>query len=399
MTREWWMDGQLRVAIIGAGIFGLTAALELRRRGHEVLLLDGGPVPHPEAASTDISKVVRIEYGADATYARLAEQSRTAWLDWNRHLFAVDLYHECGAAFLTTREMEPGGYEFENFRSLLERGHAPRRIRPDDLRVLMPGWNADLYVDGYFNPAAGWVHSGRVVVALAEEAARLGVSVRTGVQAREIDDDGSVVMANGSRVRADAVVVAAGAWTPVLLPELSERLRPVGQPVFHLQPTDPARFAPPRFFVFGADSARTGWYGFPAHPESGVVKIANHGPGWPVHPERDVRAVPDDWVSRLRAFLTDTIPELADAPLVGVRCCLYCDTADEHFWIDRHPDRPRIVVAAGDSGHAFKFAPLLGGWIADAVEGRANPDTRRFRWREEPAGSGQEASRFRGEAS
>src|SRR5229473_643866 len=53
----------MRVLVAGAGIFALTAALELRRRGHEVRLVDPGPVPHPLAASTDISKVVRLEYG------------------------------------------------------------------------------------------------------------------------------------------------------------------------------------------------------------------------------------------------------------------------------------------------------------------------------------------------
>ena len=107
--------------------------------------------------------------------------------------------------------------------------------------------------------------------------------------------------------------------------------------MFHLQPTDPGRFSPPHFVVFGADSSRTGWYGFPAHPDTGVVKIANHGPGWPVDPERGPRIVDDRHEPRLRAFLTETFPELADAPIVYTRCCLYCDTPDEHFWIGRHP--------------------------------------------------------------
>ena len=37
--------------VVGAGIFGLTAALELERRGHRVTVLDPGPVPHPLAAT------------------------------------------------------------------------------------------------------------------------------------------------------------------------------------------------------------------------------------------------------------------------------------------------------------------------------------------------------------
>jgi len=83
----------------------------------------------------------------------------------------------------------------------------------------------------------------------------------------------------------------------------------------------------------------------------------------------------------LRSFLGATFPTLRDAPIVATRICLYCDSWDGHFWIARDPARPRVVVAAGDSGHGFKFAPVLGPLIADVVEDRPDPIQRRFRWR------------------
>jgi glycine/D-amino acid oxidase-like deaminating enzyme len=383
--------------VVGAGIFGLTSALELRERGYAVTLLDPGPVPHPLAASTDISKVVRIEYGADETYTRLAEEAREGWLAWNRNLFSTPLYHETGATFLSREPMMPGGYEYENFQMLTARGHAPERLTPSDIRQRFPAWNTERYVDGYFNPKAGFVESGKVVATLAECACARGVDLRAGAEVSAVNvHSGEVHTTTGETRAADVVVLAVGAWTPVLLPELAGVMRPTGQPVFHLRPADPERFSPPRFVVFGADSSRTGWYGFPAHPDSGVVKIANHGPGWPVHPTRDPRTVPDAYAQRLRTFLAKTFPELADAPLVSTRCCLYCDTPDEHFWITRHPDNPALTVAAGDSGHAFKFAPVLGRLIADAVEGKSNAISDRFAWRTFSEGMvGQEASRAR----
>src|SRR5947208_1022981 len=64
-----------RILVVGAGVFGVTAAIELRKRGHEVQLIDPGPLPHPLAAWTDISKVVRLEYGGDEAYTALAEQA------------------------------------------------------------------------------------------------------------------------------------------------------------------------------------------------------------------------------------------------------------------------------------------------------------------------------------
>ncbi|MEK7277247.1 MAG: hypothetical protein AAB427_07855 [Chloroflexota bacterium] len=68
---------------------------------------------------------------------------------------------------------------------------------------------------------------------------------------------------------------------------------------------------------------------------------------------------------------------------VYTRACLYCDTWDGHFWIAPDPAREGVVVATGGSGHGYKFAPVLGGLIADAVEGQRNPYSHKFRWRPE----------------
>jgi glycine/D-amino acid oxidase-like deaminating enzyme len=395
------VNGPSTAIVVGAGIFGLTSALELRTRGYAVTILDAGPVPHPLAASTDISKVVRIEYGADEMYMALAEEARERWLTWNRDLFRTPLYHETGATFLTRQPMSPGGYEFENFRMLTARGHAPQRLSSSEIRRRFPAWNADRYVDGYFNRKAGFVESGKVIEFLAKLARSREIDLRTESAVAAVGAQkgrGEVRLASGDVLSGDVVVVAAGAWTPVLLPELASVMRSTGQPVFHLRPENPTRFSPPQFVVFGADSSRSGWYGFPAHLDTGVVKIANHGPGWPVDPDRDPRTVADSHVQKLRMFIADTFPELADAPVVYTRCCLYCDTPDEHFWIGRHPETPVLTVAAGDSGHAFKFAPVLGRLIADAVEGRCAGVGERFSWRTVATGArGQEASRARGD--
>jgi glycine/D-amino acid oxidase-like deaminating enzyme len=100
-----------------------------------------------------------------------------------------------------------------------------------------------------------------------------------------------------------------------------------------------------------------------------------------VDPDEPV-AVDDAHVERCREFLRGSLPALADAPVVHRRICFYCDAFDGAFLIDRHPGRPGLVVAAGGSGHGFKFAPVLGGVIADALEGRENPWAWPFRWRE-----------------
>jgi glycine/D-amino acid oxidase-like deaminating enzyme len=102
----------------------------------------------------------------------------------------------------------------------------------------------------------------------------------------------------------------------------------------------------------------------------------------------------------MRAFLRSTIPSLADAPIVYTRICMYCDTPDGHFWIAPDPDRPGLVIATGDCGHGFKFAPVLGEIIADAVEGKSNRWLDKFRWRPEvQSGAEKEAARFKPSAT
>ena len=97
------------VIVVGAGIFGVTAALELRRRGHPVSLFDPGPLPHPNAASTDITKVIRMDYGADALYTALMEEAFPGWDAWNRE-WPSPLYHETGFVIMARGAMRPGMY-------------------------------------------------------------------------------------------------------------------------------------------------------------------------------------------------------------------------------------------------------------------------------------------------
>ena len=345
----------MQVLVLGGGIFGVTAALALRARGHDVTVRDPGPIPHPLAESTDISKIVRIDYGADVEYTALGERSILGWRAWNRR-WPRPLFHETGVAFLAKSAMAPGGFEYESYALLRDRGHPLERLDAAQIATRFPAYRRGVYVDGYYSPIGGWAESGAVVAQLAVEARAAGVRFETG-------DAG----------RGELTVVCAGAWTRELVPDVG--VRPVGQPVFHLQPADPSLFVAERFPVFGADIARTGYYGFPLH--DGVVKIANHGTGIAPHP----RETTPQQEAALRAMLAESFPALADAPIVYRRLCVYGDSVDGDFWIARHPDDPSLVVATGGSGHAFKFAPVLGDLIADIALGVPHPLAERFRWR------------------
>ena len=154
------------VGIVGGGIFGITAALSLRRRGFEVTIYDPGPIPHPLAESTDISKIVRLDYGDDELYTAMMERALEEWRRWSASAF----FHETGVLFLRSSALEPGSFEGDSYALLSHRGHALERLDAEAIRRRFPAWNTARFFDGYYNPAGGWAESGRVVAHLAGAA-------------------------------------------------------------------------------------------------------------------------------------------------------------------------------------------------------------------------------------
>ncbi len=391
------MSTQRSIVVAGAGIFGLSGALELRSRGYAVTVVDPGPVPHPLAASNDVSRMIRMDYGDDKLYSDLGAEAIEGWHIWNERR-GRPLYHEDGFLVLSSLPMEAGSVERQSFDLLTAAGWPLERVDSDSIARRFPFWNAEHYTDGYLNPRGGWGEAGETVAYMASEAAASGIEIRSGFRVSSVLlESGRAAgfrSADGDEVRADGVVVAAGVWTPRIVPELQDMMWPVAQSLLYFQPHTPARFSPPAFPPWAADIPRTGWYGFPVNAE-GVVKVANHGPGRRVDADAPREATPED-IESCRKFLAHSLPELAQAPMAGSRACFYCDTWDGNFYITRHPDIEGLTVATGGSGHAFKFTPALGRVVADVVEDRPNPYAERFAWRPRGEVSG-EAIRYGGE--
>lgn len=394
-----------QILVVGAGVFGLSAALELRRRGQAVTLMDPGPLPRPQAASTDLCKVVRSSYGADEVMTGLALAAVQGWQRWNK-LSQHPLFHGTGVLLLTRQPMAPGGYEHGSRRLADQLGQPLQTLRGAQITERFPAWAPGVHAEAIYAPGEGWAQASDSMAWLLERNRAAGVRVleRTTITSWITDPGGTqpvseplpegallgAVTDSGQVIRASTVLATAGSWTPALLPHTAGLLRAVGQPLLHLRPTNAQRWAAPHFCTWAADVTSSGYYGFPLLPD-GTVKVAHHGAGSPIDPEQPAQ-VPADFEARTRAFLSEVLPELADAPLDRTRLCPYCDTADGRFLIDRDPRRPGLMLATGGSGHAFKFAPVLGELVAEAWAGRPHPA---FAWRDGRAGSGADGARAR----
>lgn len=99
-----------------------------------------------------------------------------------------------------------------------------------------------------------------------------------------------------------------------------------------------------------------------------------------------LRQIPKESEDRLRMFLRETMPQLADRPFSFARICWCADTPNRAFLISKHPDYASLVLAVGASGHGFCHIPAIGGFIADALEDKLEPRLQEsFRWRPETA--------------
>lgn len=416
------------VVVVGAGVFGASAALEIARRcaaagkGRRVELVSpSGLEPDALASTTDISKIVRLEYGADAEYTDMCELALAGWARWNAEAAAAGLprplFYEDGLLVLAgpRHGLRAGAFEGDSLREMRARGHAVEEL-PDDAAALARRFPAfrgvaqNAFAGGFFDPRSGWANSGETLKwLLLQCAAQPNLRVRrAAAEALLLAADGARVV--GVRLAADdaavpakilpaqTVVLAAGAFSPRLLPALAAVMRPLAQVVCHFaldDPADRAAHAAPALPAFTAAISESGYYGFPLHPTADVLKIGHHGPGYPIDPAMCTAAglraaterLSDAHVSAVRKDLARMMPAVARARLHSTRVCLYCDTFDGDFMIDAVPKVAGLFVAAGGSGHGFKFAPILGGLIADVVLGVPNRFAHRFRWREPASGS------------
>jgi len=358
------------VAVVGAGCFGAWAAWQLRQDGRSVLLLDQYGPGNARSSSGGESRIIRMGYGPDELYTRLALSSLAAWRRLAEET-REPLFHRTGVLWLAR---VGDRYATDTFATLARLGVRHERLAADDLRQRYPQFALGDDVWGMIEHASGVLMARRAVEAVVREAVRAGAEYRTAAVASPVG--ASIKTTDGSEIHAGTFVFACGPWLPKLFPDLlGARIFPSRQEVFFFgPPPGDEHFASPRmpaWIDFGEEI-----YGVPDLERRGF-KLAPDRHGEAIDPDTGDRLVSAESVARMRAFLARRFPALAEAPLLETRVCQYENTSNGDFLIDRHPEAENVWLVGGGSGHGFKHGPAVGAYLAERIL-RGGPGEARF---------------------
>ncbi len=352
--------------VVGLGAHGAAAAAALSRRGQRVLGLERFGRGEGMGSSGGWSRMIRLVYFEGATYVPLAQ---AAWERWEA------LEAESGTTFLERTGGLYGGPAGSRplagaIECAVTFGLAHEVIDADEIHRRWPILEPAPDTLALVEEQAGAMRIDRANEAHRTIAERSGAQLRYGqrvVDWRPAAGDGfEVETVDGLVVGADRLVITAGPWIGWFLPDLRLPIRVEREVPCWFHPTvDPASVGADRLPVWILQEGDTTYYGIRHDADLGL-KVSIHHWGTFVDPDAVDRAVQPADVDRIRPFLRRRMPA-ADGPVANAEVCLYTNTPDEAFIIDRHPVAPGVAYASACSGHGFKFAPVVGEILADLV--------------------------------
>jgi sarcosine oxidase len=365
------------VIVLGVGGMGSATAYELARRGRRVLGLEQFGIGHDRGSSHGHTRVIRKAYYEHPDYVPLLHRAYTRWYELEqmrgRHLLTL-----CGCLNLgrPKEEMVTGV-----LRSAEEHRLPVERLDPAELRRRYPMLRFGDDITGVLEREAGFLYVEDCVRAYAEGARQLGADLREHEPAVswEATRAGVTVRTVHDTYTAGKLVISAGAWAGRVLSELGLPLTVLRKVLFWFATADDALFRRECFPIYLSQLPEGIYYGFPVIDADGH-KLARHDGGDVVaDPTNVVRTVAPGEEADCLAFAKAHLPQVT-GPVTRSKVCMYTVTPDHHFILDVHPHCQNVVIAAGFSGHGFKFSSVVGEIMADLAEkGTTELPIERFR--------------------
>ena len=365
--------------VVGLGAMGSATAYHLARRGERVLALEQFRPGHTLGSSHGDSRIIREQYFEHPLYVPLVQRAYSLWRELEERT-RTPLMRIHGGLMIGPPD---GDVVRGTIRSASEYGLPHEVLSPTEVHQRFPAFDIPANAVGVFDPHAGILDPDACDRAHIQAARAEGaqISFDEPVMAWEADGAGVTVRTGAGFYRARNLVITAGGWTRELVHDVVLPLSVERQVLFWFD-IDRSReeYSRDRFPIYAYQHAPDAFcYGFPRLLRGVKAAIMHRGRTYdsPDDVERDVD--PSE-VEALRDAIRPILPALADAPVKESAVCLFTNTPDHDFLIDRHPYHPQVLISSPCSGHGFKFASAIGEAHADLIlDGHCRFDLSPFR--------------------
>ncbi len=356
----------MRVIVVGGGVMGLSAAAALMRCGHRVAVFEQGPIPNPLGSSVDQHRLIRHPYGPMLGYSRMIDPALAAW---------ARTWAEIGQTLIRpTSTLVVARDDLSWARASLEEmaraGIPSHELDRPALAELCPWLCPDQIELAALIESGGVLLAQDIVRALAVHLVTRGATVHTNTPVVEIDTaQASVTLEDGSRQRADRVVIAAGPWVRDLVSSTSGRVKPSRQVVAYLAPPERYAAAWRRAPMLLDIHGRGGVYVVPPVAGTGL-KVGDHSFSMRGHPDQRRTAESAEGAALMEAC-RGRLRALDDYQLLETKTCYYTVQREERFIIE---PIDKALLMTGFSGHGFKFGALMGELAAGVLSERISAE-------------------------
>jgi sarcosine oxidase len=361
--------------VVGLGAMGSAALHHLASRGVKVLGIDRFATPHLHGSTHGRTRIIREAYYEHPCYVPMVQRAYELWASLEKEI-GEQLFVQTGGLMIGP----PEGELFAGaLRSAKEHGLAHTILEPAQVHARYPGFRVPDGSMALHEPRAGLLFPEKCVEAHLALAKRAGATIRTGITVTRWNaDDGIRIETDAGELRARTLILAAGPWLPALVPDLELPLE-VERQLFHWfepashpewydaahSPISLIEYADGRFFATFPDVGHGVKAGI--HHEGAVIDIDA-----PRAPATTAEG------AEIQALLARYLPQAA-GHILDSATCVYTNTPDHDFLLDRHPVHPNVLIASPCSGHGFKFSSAIGEILADiATTGETTFDLRPF---------------------
>jgi len=364
--------------IIGVGSMGSAASYYLSKRGYKVLGLEQFDISHEQGSHTGQSRIIRKAYFEHPDYVPLLEKAYKNWktLEWET---GQQVYIKTGLLYagnptneiIKGVELSAGSYniDLDQLNIAAAADHFPQFRFPDNFEIL-------------FEPEAGFITPEKAIRLYANQAEENGATIHSNEKVIEWTKDGSniLVKTDTDTYQCNKLVITAGAWAGKMIPGFASKIKVTRQVVTWIKTKNDGQFELNKFpcWMIGDDDKHGCFYGFPLldtkkFGEPAGLKLAHHFLYQITDPDNVNRQTTEEDLKNVKYCLDKYLPGAFDAVL-STKICLYANSPDENFIIDKLPGyEENVSIACGFSGHGFKFASVVGEILADlAIEGKTN---------------------------